>query len=91
MPYVDSLVIVLALAVVETGVARLAPRLGITLLILLIPAWVITEWQARGLNTPMSAPRKLVSIVVTSLLIPIVLVLSPLIALFAICSAAISL
>jgi ribosomal protein L40E len=86
---VDSVVIVLALAVVESGVAMVAPGLGIILLILLIPAWVITEWRARRRDTPMSAPRKLAWIVVATVLIPVVLALSPLIAFFAICTAAI--
>jgi hypothetical protein len=32
---------------VAIGVSRLSLRLGIALLILLVPAWAITEWESR--------------------------------------------
>jgi hypothetical protein len=79
MSSVATILIVLALAVVEVGVARLAPGLGIALLILLVPAWAITEWRARRQNTPMSAERKFAWIVGVTILIPVLLVVMSLI------------
>jgi ribosomal protein L40E len=83
----EALLILLALAVVEIGLLRLAPGLALAFLILLVPAWAITEWRARRRKEPMSAHHKFARIVVTTVLMPILLVLSLLIAVFAICMA----
>jgi hypothetical protein len=91
MSSVETLLIALALAVVEIGVARLAPRLGIALLILLVPAWAITEWEARRQNQPMSAPRKLAWIVGLTVVIPVMLVVSLVIGVFASCATLLTL
>jgi hypothetical protein len=87
MSSVETLLIALALAVVALGVARQAPGLGIALLILLVPAWAITEWNARSQSQPMSAPRKFVWIVGLTVLMPVLLVVTLLIGVFASCTA----
>jgi hypothetical protein len=87
MPVGETLLILLALAVVATGLVRFAPGLGIAFLILLVPAWAITEWRARRRAKPMSVHRKFAWIVGTTILLPVLLVLSLLIPLFALCTA----
>ncbi len=77
----------MALAIVEVGVARLAPGLGIALLVLLVPAWAVTEWKARQRVEPLTVPYKIALMMGMTIVIPIMLVVSLLIPLFAICSA----
>jgi hypothetical protein len=91
MSSVETLLIALALAVVAIGVSRLSLRLGIALLILLVPAWAITEWESRRQDQPMSAPLKLAWIVAQMVLIPVLLVVSLLIGMFASCAALLTL
>jgi ribosomal protein L40E len=90
MSSLETILIVLALAVVGAGVVRLAPGLGIAFLILLVPAWATVEWAARRRNAPMSAARRFFAILGVTILIPVLLVLSLLTPLFAICAALIA-
>ncbi len=87
----ETLLIAMALAVVEVGVARLAPGLGVVLLVLLVPAWAITEWKARHRVEPMPVLHKFGLMAGLTIVIPLLLVVSLLIPLFAICAAALSL
>jgi hypothetical protein len=89
--FVETILIVLALAVVGAGAVRLAPGLGIAFLILLVPAWIITEKKARSQNQPMSAPRKFAEIVWWMIVIPFLLALSLPALLVVICTGAIGL
>jgi ribosomal protein L40E len=87
--YVETILIGLALAIVGAGAVRLAPGLGIAFLILLVPAWAITEKRSRSRKAPMSAHRKFANIVGTAILIPFGLALCLPIFLICICAAAI--
>ena len=89
MSWVETILIVLALAIVGAGIVRLAPGVGIAFLILLVPAWVLSEKRARSQKEPMSAHRKFGEILWRTIVIPFLLVLSLPILLVMICTAAI--
>ncbi len=89
MSWFETILIVLALAVVGAGIVRLAPGVGIAFLILLVPAWVITEKTARSRKQSMSAHRKLGEILWWTIVIPSLLVLTLPILLVIICTGVI--
>src|SRR5947207_13447675 len=65
--------VLIALIAVVAGVFRLAPGLGIALLIFALPAWAITEVKARRRhrrNLPMSGMEKTLWIIGLTILIP---------------------
>ena len=87
---ISGLMILIALVAVLLGVWQVAPGLAAMLLFFALPAWGLTEVKAyrrrRGGGGSMSGVEKIVWIVSLTFLIPIVLILSLLAAVFVICS-----
>jgi ribosomal protein L40E len=80
--------IALTLGLVALGGVVIAPGLVIGLLIVVLPAWVGAEWIAhrrRNRGLPTSTARKVVWIVVLSILLPILLGVALFIAFWLIC------
>jgi ribosomal protein L40E len=86
-----TLLIAMAIGIVEIGVTMLAPGLGITLLFLLVPAWAITEWKARHRAKPIPAWQRFALMVGVIIFMPALLVLSLLVALMVLCTGVLSL
>jgi len=81
--------VLIAIIAVAAGVIRLAPGLGIVLLISALPAWAIAEVRARRRrhrNQPMSGPEKALWIIGLTILIPVLLIVALVIALFLLCA-----
>ena len=85
MPVGETLLILMAMAVVAIGLLLVAPGLAIAFLVLLVPGWAITEWRARSRKEPMPAHRKVAKIVLTTVLIPLLPILCLFVLLFEIC------
>jgi hypothetical protein len=86
---IAGLMIGIAILGVAIGLFREAPGLTVFLLISVAPALAITELKARGRyrrGDPMSIGERILRVVVLMILIPILVVLALVVALFAYCA-----
>jgi hypothetical protein len=81
--------VLIALVAVVAGLVRSAPGLGVVLLVCVLPAMIITEIRASRLrrqNLSMSAMEKVLWILGLTILIPVLLVVAAVTALFIYCA-----